>query len=233
MALLDDATTIALLVSSAFFVAVAFGLLVRYRQLSQKIAGSSDLGHDLWDALEQRMRKQDERILDMMGRMQVVQSRVMAPPPAPEPTVQPQTPPEPLPMSQPKEEPSDVEEEPRTMQHPESQQESQESQTSQPRKAPEAPMAPPTPQPEPEPQPEPASKEELILDQTQLAALRQLAEGNKDTSQLTVALKKSREHTARLMKELFDLGLVRRNVATKPFVYQLTDEGRRLITGVG
>jgi len=233
MALLDDATTIALLVSSAFFVAVAFGLLVRYRQLSQKIAGSSDLGHDLWDALEQRMRKQDERILDMMGRMQVVQSRVMAPPPAPEPTVQPQTPPEPLPMSQPKEEPSDVEEEPRTMQHPESQQESQESQTSQPRKAPEAPMALPAPQPEPEPQPEPASKEELILDQTQLAALRQLAEGNKDTSQLTVALKKSREHTARLMKELFDLGLVRRNVATKPFVYQLTDEGRRLITGVG
>ncbi|HEV2225289.1 MAG TPA: hypothetical protein VGR56_00630, partial [Nitrososphaerales archaeon] len=68
MALLDDATTIALLVTSAFFVALAFGLLVRYRQLSQKIAGSSDLGHDLWDALEQRMRKQDERILDVMGR---------------------------------------------------------------------------------------------------------------------------------------------------------------------
>jgi len=233
MALLDDATTIALLVTSAFFVALAFGLLVRYRQLSQKIAGSSDLGHDLWDALEQRMRKQDERILDMMGRMEVVQARVMAPPPAPEPTVQPQTPPELLPMSRPEAELSDVEEEPRTMQHSESQQESQESQTSQPRKAPEAPMAPPTPQPGPEPQPEPASKEELILDQTQLAALRQLAEGNKDTSQLTVALKKSREHTARLMKELFDLGLVRRNVATKPFVYQLTDEGRRLITGVG
>ncbi|MDA4127526.1 MAG: hypothetical protein OK452_10065 [Thaumarchaeota archaeon] len=41
-------------------------------------------------------------------------------------------------------------------------------------------------------------------------------------------MSESREHTARVMKELFDLGLVRRNVATKPFVYQLADrEGRR------
>ena len=33
-----------------------------------------------------------------------------------------------------------------------------------------------------------------------------------------------------VMKELFELGLVRRNVATKPFVYQLSDEVRRRIT---
>jgi len=57
--------------------------------------------------------------------------------------------------------------------------------------------------------------------------------GTKNTRQLTDALKKSREHTARVMKELFELGLVRRNVAHKPFVYQLTDEGRRFITGAG
>jgi DNA-binding transcriptional ArsR family regulator len=227
MALLDDATTIALLVTSAFFVAIAFGLLVRYRQLSQRIAGSSDLGHDLWDALEQRMRKQDERILDMMGRMEVVQSRVMAPPPAPEPMVQLPTQPEPHPMSQPEEEPGDIEEEPRAMQHLESQLKSQGSQPSQPEQVPEAPRAPPTPQPEPVPQPETASKAELMLDETQLKTLRLLAEGTKNTRQLTDTLKKSREHTARLMKELFELGLVRRNVATKPFVYQITDEGRR------
>jgi len=227
MALLDDATTIALLVTSAFFVALAFGLLVRYRQLSQKIAGSSDLGHDLWDALEQRMRKQDERILDMMGRMEVVQARVMAPPPAPQPMVQPQTPPEPLPMSQPEEEPGDVKEEPRAMQHPESQPKSQESQPSQLEQAPKAPRAPPAPQPEPAQQSETPPKAELMLDETQLATLRLLAQGTKNTRQLTDTLKKSREHTARLMKELFDVGLVRRNVSTKPFVYQITDEGRR------
>ncbi len=233
MALLDDATTIALLVTSAFFVALAFGLLVRYRQLSQKIAGSSDLGHDLWDALEQRMRKQDERILDMMGRMEVVQARVMAPPPAPEPMVQPQTPPEPLPMSRPEEKPSDVEEEPRAMQQPESQPRSQESQPSQPEQVPEAPLAPPTPQTESAQLPETPLKAELMLDETQLATLRLLAEGTKNTRQLTDTLKKSREHTARVMKELFELGLVRRNVATKPFVYQITDEGRHRLESSG
>jgi outer membrane biosynthesis protein TonB len=236
MALLDDATTIAPLVTSAFFVAIAFGLLVRYRQLSQKIAGSSDLGHDLWDALEQRMRKQDERILDMMGRMEVVQARVMALPPALQPMVQPPTTPEPFPMSRPEEEPSDVEEEPRAMQQPESQpksQESQPSQPSQPRQAPEAPMAPPTPRLEPAQQAETPSKAELMLDETQLVSLRLLAEGTKNTRQLTDTLKKSREHMARVMKELFELGLVRRNVATKPFVYQITDEGRHKLESSG
>jgi hypothetical protein len=231
MALLDDATTIALLVSSAFFVAVAFGLLVRYRQLSQKIAGSSDLGHDLWDALEQRMRKQDERILDMMGRMEVVQSRVMVLPPALQPMDEPSTTREPLPMSQSKEESSDVEEESRVMQQPESQPKSQESRPSQLEQVP--PLAPPSLQQEPAQQPETSPKAELMLDETQLATLRLLAEGTKNTRQLTDTLKKSREHTARLMKELFDLGLVRRNVATKPFVYQLTDEGRRKMESNG
>ncbi|HEY6282913.1 MAG TPA: hypothetical protein VIW22_03220 [Nitrososphaerales archaeon] len=229
MALLDDATTIALLVTSAFFVALAFGLLVRYRQLSQKIAGSSDLGHDLWDALEQRMRKQDERILDMMGRMEVVQARVMAPSPAPEPMVQPPTPPAPLPMSQPEVESGDVDDEPRAMQQPVSQPKSQESHPSQPEQAPEALQAPPTPRPEPAQQSEMPPMVGLMLDETQMATLRLLVEGTKNTRQLTDSLKKSREHTARVMKELFELGLVRRNVATKPFVYQLTDEGRHYL----
>ena len=233
MALLDDATAIALLVTSAFFVALAFGLLVRYRQLSQKIAGSSDLGHDLWDALEQRMRKQDERILDMMGRMEVVQSRVMSQPAAPAPMLEPSTQSAAPPMSQPVEELSDVPKEHRPMQQPASQLKSQTSQLSQPEPAPESPQPPPAPEPEPEQPPETPPETALMLDETQLATLRQLAEGTKNTRQLTDALKKSREHTARLMKELFELGLVRRNIATKPFVYQLTDEGRSYLTEAG
>jgi predicted transcriptional regulator len=60
-----------------------------------------------------------------------------------------------------------------------------------------------------------------------LAAVKLLAESPKNTRQITDALKKSREHTARVMKELYEQGLVRRNDSTKPFVYQLTDEGRR------
>jgi len=119
------------------------------------------------------------------------------------------------------------------MQQPESQPRSQESQPSQPEQVPEAPLAPPTPQTESAQLPETPLKAELMLDETQLATLRLLAEGTKNTRQLTDTLKKSREHTARVMKELFELGLVRRNVATKPFVYQITDEGRHRLESSG
>ncbi len=202
MALLDDAVTLALLASAAFFVALAFGLLLRYRQVSQRITASSDLGHDLWSALEQRMRKQDERILDMYGRLEVVQSRVLAataphelPPIAP-------TPPATPPPAKQEEKPAPVTELSHAVQQPEPVTESQVSQLVSP---------------------------EHQLDETQLAAVKLLAEAPKNTRQITDALKKSREHTARVMKELFEWGLVQRNDTTKPFVYQLTDQGKRYL----
>jgi len=64
------------------------------------------------------------------------------------------------------------------------------------------------------------------LDETQMSALRLLAENPRDTRQLTDALKVSREHMARVMKALYELGLVSRDASSKPFVYQLTEEGR-------
>ncbi len=204
MALLDDVVTLALLASAAFFLALSFGLLLRYRQVSQKIAASSDLGHDLWNALEQRMKKQDERILDMMGRLEVVQSRVVAATAPHEPPTLTPLPPLMPPPSPAEEKPKPVTEPSPSMQQTTSRPESQASQ--------------PAPQ-------------ELQLDETQLAAVRLLAESPKNTRQITDSLKKSREHTARVMKELFDWGLVRRNDSTKPFVYQLTDEGRRHLSG--
>ena len=75
--------------------------------------------------------------------------------------------------------------------------------------------------------------DQTMLDETKVRALKLLGEGTKDTRQLTDTLDLSREHTARMMKELFELGLVRRNVATKPFVYQITDEGRRKLESSG
>ena len=203
---MDDITTYALLTTSFFFVAVAVALMARYRQISQRVNVSTDLGHDLWSSLEQRLRKQDERILDVMGRLEVIQARVMtsaaSQPPAPssppvaaaissqpvheETVVAPETS---LPMQQPA---------------------SQESQTSR--------VQTPTPS---------SPQMELKLDETQLAAMRLISESPKNTRELTDALKKSREHTARIMKELFERGLVSRNNASKPFVYQITDEGKR------
>ena len=201
MASADDIVMVILLASSAFFVALSFGLLVRYRQVSQKISESSDLGRDLWQALEQRLKKQDERILDMMGRLEVIQSRVMAAAVSQTPAQLAPPPATPTP-SPPPERPPGVTESPPVMLQPESHVESQTSQ----------------------------GPGEVMLDETQLAAIRLLSESPKNTRQLTDSLGKSREHTARLMKELFELGLVRRNDSTKPFVYQLTDEGRRYLS---
>lgn len=207
MALFDDLVTLVLLASAGFFAALSIGLLVRHRQVSQIINASSDVGHDLWAALEQRMKKQDERIIDVMGRLEVVQSRMMAaavaqiPPPAAPSAPVPEWP------AQPEAKPSDVmppapevQQAQPLVSHLESHAESRES---HPHLVP------------------------VALDETQLAVIKLLAEGQKNTRQLTDALQKSREHTARLMKELFEFGLVQRNNATKPFVYQLTDEGRR------
>ena len=161
------------------------------------------------------MRKQDERILDMMGRLEVVQSRVLAvttPPLAP-----------PLSPSTPVKAPAveirrDATEPNPGMQQPVRQLERPESQSGEPS---QRQSQPPVRRLDPN----------LQLDETQLAALKLLSEGSKNTRQLTNALERSREHTARVMKELYEFGLVRRNDSTKPFVYQLTDDGRRFASG--
>jgi len=136
----------------------------------------------------------------MMGRLEVVQSRVVAATAqAPSVLTPPQTP-SPAPSE---EKPNVVADRKTSAQQPKSQPESRTSQQ--------------------------VSKE-LLLDETQLTAINYLGDSPKNTRQITDALNKSREHTARIMKELFELGLVGRNDSTKPFVYQLTDEGRRYIS---
>ncbi|MDG6981263.1 MAG: winged helix-turn-helix transcriptional regulator [Nitrososphaerota archaeon] len=199
-----DYVTYGLLTASFFFVALAFALLFRYRQVSQRINAATEIGQDLWSSLEQRLKKQDERILDVMTRMEVIQARAMSAaatsatlPPLPQ--VIPRAAPTPV---KPKPEPD--------VPHITQQSKSQESQTSQ--AVPEVHAALQAP------------------DETQLAALRLLRDGPKNTRTLTDAMRKSREHTARIMKELFDAGLVTRNNTSKPFVYQLTDEGRRYVS---
>ena len=42
---------------------------------------------------------------------------------------------------------------------------------------------------------------------------------------IQITLKKSREHTSRLMKKLFEEGLVQRNTETKPYTYSITEKG--------
>ena len=41
---------------------------------------------------------------------------------------------------------------------------------------------------------------------------------------IQITLKRSREHTSRLMKKLFDDGYVQRNIETKPYTYSITEK---------
>ncbi len=43
---------------------------------------------------------------------------------------------------------------------------------------------------------------------------------------IQITLKRSREHTSRLMKKLFDDGYVQRNIETKPYTYSITEKGK-------
>jgi len=50
---------------------------------------------------------------------------------------------------------------------------------------------------------------------------------NKDMTSrdIQITLKKSREHTSRLMKKMFENGYVQRNTESKPYTYSITEKG--------
>ena len=177
--------TITMVALSGFFAVLSFVLLVRYRQVSQQISASSDLGRALWQALESRLRRQDERILDMMGKFEVIQSRALLSGLNREFELVP-TPP------------------PKTV--------------SQDKEAKEgAPIVS-------------TGVVSTSLDQTEKAVLTLLKERSRTSVEIKEIVGKSREHTARLMKSLFDRKLVSRDDSKKPFIYQLTDEGRNYLS---
>lgn len=49
---------------------------------------------------------------------------------------------------------------------------------------------------------------------------------------IQVTLKRSREHTSRLMKKLFEDGYVERNTETKPYTYSITEKGKAKVEEV-
>ena len=49
---------------------------------------------------------------------------------------------------------------------------------------------------------------------------------------IQITTKKSREHTSRLMKKLFESGLVQRNTETKPYSYSITEKGKMKINDI-
>ena len=49
---------------------------------------------------------------------------------------------------------------------------------------------------------------------------------------IQITTKRSREHTSRLMKKLFESGLVQRNTETKPYIYSITEKGKSKVEDV-
>ncbi len=64
---------------------------------------------------------------------------------------------------------------------------------------------------------------------TEDKVLRLLVKGPRTSAQIKVEVGRSREHTARLMKALFDRGLVVRNDRNKPYVYEITESGKAYV----
>ena len=61
----------------------------------------------------------------------------------------------------------------------------------------------------------------------------QLITNNAMTSRdIQITTKRSREHTSRLMKKLFESGLVQRNTETKPYSYSITEKGKGKINNI-
>jgi len=79
---------------------------------------------------------------------------------------------------------------------------------------------------------EPGKKLVVSLTPTELEALKALKEGLTSAREIEDRLGRSREHTARLMKRLFEKGLVVRDDSKKPYVYKMTEEGVKASEGI-
>jgi hypothetical protein len=91
-----------------------------------------------------------------------------------------------------------------------------------------------------QPQPHVASANDSVT-VTQHAAIERESNGTTDyilkllsdrprtSREVQQAIGRTREHTARLMKKLHDLGLVSRDINAKPFRYNITDAGRETL----
>jgi len=176
---------------TGLFAVLSWVLLSKYRNLTAKVAESSELGRDIWNALDSRLKKQDERILDVVTRFEVYESRLAE-------TRFLGAPKERVPVRITK---AEIQRQPEV-----------------------------EPRAEPREETKPVASTKDGLEPTERVVLQLLMERPRTSIEIKVLVKKSREHSARLMKTLFERRLVSRADEKKPFVYELTEEGRRYLS---
>ena len=72
-------------------------------------------------------------------------------------------------------------------------------------------------------------KEDDLHKDTSIYILELLRESPRTAREIQYDVGKTREHISRLVKKLYDRGLVSRDLNVKPFVYKITDEGHKLL----
>lgn len=70
---------------------------------------------------------------------------------------------------------------------------------------------------------------EKPVDNIEYKILDLLIRGSKTSREIEVSIGRSREHTARLMKKLYEKGYVVRDVSNKPYKYSITDIGKMIL----
>ena len=77
------------------------------------------------------------------------------------------------------------------------------------------------------PTPSPKKQNKTIEEGVEERVLELIADGNVTSRDIQITIKRTREHTARLLKRLFEEGFVERSAKTKPYTYTITEKGRR------
>lgn len=67
------------------------------------------------------------------------------------------------------------------------------------------------------------------LNTTEITILQILSEGPKSSKEIREQLKLSREHVARELKHLYDLGYLKRRTDSRPYLYELADKALEVI----
>jgi len=76
----------------------------------------------------------------------------------------------------------------------------------------------------------PVAKPSAEVTPTEVEILQHLLlEGEKTSADIKEIISRSREHTARLMKKLFEEGFVERDTSKTPFRYRITAKGKKLL----
>lgn len=163
------------------FTILSLVFLGRYRSLVSASARSEELSKNLWDAFESRVKKQDERIIDVMTRLDVLGTRYVGTEGVTAPVVR-------------------IPSESRV----------------RGRVVTEATLTP-------------ERTATTTVGDLDRQILQLLATGPRTSNEIRGSIGRSREHVARLMKGLFESGYVIRNDAKRPFVYEISQVGKRYL----